>query len=98
MAILVFLGALVGVVLLAGLVLLLRRSLRPAILGGLVLMLAAAPALVLLGIVAKIDWLFLAAPATCVVGLVVLGQALAPGRSSFRAGPQMWQNEPGGGT
>jgi predicted membrane-bound mannosyltransferase len=98
MAIPVLLGALVGVVLIAGLVLLLRRSLRPAILGGLMMMLAVTPALVLIGMVAKIDWPFLAAAATFVVGLVVLGQVLAPGRSSFRAGSNMWQNEPGGGT
>jgi hypothetical protein len=65
----------------------------------LALMLLVTPALVVLAVSSQADWAFVAALATFAAGLVMVGGLVAPGRSSFRGGTKIWQNDgmPGGG-
>jgi len=76
----------------------LRRR-RWGLLAGLASMLLGAPALVAVALVSGADWAILAALGAFVVGLVIVGGIIAPGRSSFHGGTKIWHNDgvPGGG-
>lgn len=78
-----------------------RRLRRPrfGLLAGLALILLGTPTLVVVALTTGADWPFIAALATFTAGLLTVGRIIAPGRSSFRAGTKIWQNDglPGGG-
>lgn len=76
-----------------------RRRLRLTALTGLSLLLVGTPAMVLISLQTKADWAYVGVLATFCVGVFMIGAAVVPTRSSFRAGTKVWQNDglPGGG-
>lgn len=77
-----------------------RLSPRAVVLvGGLLLLLVAAPGLFVVAVAADANWAVLSGVGCVLCGVIVVGQALLPDRASFRAGTKIWQNDglPGGG-
>jgi membrane protein YdbS with pleckstrin-like domain len=74
------------------------RRLRVVLLFGIVLILLATPAMVVIALMSEAAWAFIAALATFAVGLLAIVSVIAPGRSSFHGGTKIWQNDglPGG--
>jgi len=71
----------------------LLRHPRLDLLAGLALILLGTPTLVVVAVATEADWAFIAAFVTFASGLLTAGRVIAPGRSSFRAGTKIWQND-----
>ena len=76
-----------------------HRRLRPGSVVAVLLLLVVTPVMVVVLLTTAAEWAFIAAIGAFAAGLVVLGNVVAPDRSTFRAGTRVWQNDglPGGG-
>ena len=67
---------------------------------GVVLLLVAAPTLLVVAAKTAADSMLIVGLVVGAIGVIMVGQALLPGRSTFHGGTKIWQNDglPGGGS